>query len=76
MDRNELINEIKKQLKEELGDYRTHLESKIPPEQREQLKKAKDSSTHFIQENPWMSAGIAIIAGFVLSRFLYKKGSE
>lgn len=68
MDRSELIAEIKKQLQEELKDYKSSLEDKIPDEQKKQAKELKDSATTFIKENPWVSVGIAVLAGFVIAR--------
>lgn len=73
MDRNDLINEIKKLLKEEFDLYRGSLESKIPPEQRQQFTLAKSAGTEFIKKNPWISASVAVVAGFALARLLYKQ---
>jgi ElaB/YqjD/DUF883 family membrane-anchored ribosome-binding protein len=74
MDRNQLIEEIKKQLQEELKAYKADLAAKIPDEQKRQAQEAKDVATTFVKENPWASIGIAAFAGFVIARMLYKRG--
>lgn len=76
MDRSELIAEIKKQLQEELKYYKTSLEDKIPDEQKKQAKELKDSATTFVKENPWASVGMAVLAGFVIARMLYKRRDD
>ena len=76
MNRDELIAEIKKQLQEELRGVRSSLEDKIPDEQMKQAKEFKDSATVFVKENPWASVGLAILTGFVVARFLYKRSDD
>lgn len=76
MNRDELIAEIKKQLQEEIKYHISSLENKIPDEQKQQLKKAKDSTSSFIQENPWASVALAALAGYVLARLIYKQGDD
>lgn len=76
MDRDQLIAEIKKQLKEELKAYAQPLADKIPDEQKEQALEIKNEVSRFVKENPWASVGIAALAGFVLARLLYKKGED
>lgn len=76
MDRDQLIAEIKKQLQEELKQYTQPLKNKIPEEQREQLKDAKDALTLQVKESPWISVGIAALAGFVLARMIYRRKDD
>lgn len=76
MDREQLIAEIKKQLQEELKQYTQPLKNKIPEEQREQIKDAKDALTLQVKENPWISVGIAALAGFVLARMIYRRKDD
>lgn len=76
MDRNDLIAEIKKQLQEELSYYKSSVEDKIPEEQILQAKKVKNSTEHFVKDNPWTSLAIAALAGFVIARSIYKRGQE
>ncbi|MEK2644555.1 DUF883 family protein [Bdellovibrio sp. BCCA] len=76
MDRSELIAEIKKQLQEELKQYKSSLADKIPDEQKKQAKEMKDTATAFVKENPWASVGMAILAGFVIARMIYRKKED
>ncbi|UXR65249.1 hypothetical protein EZJ49_03165 [Bdellovibrio bacteriovorus] len=76
MDRDQLIAEIKKQLQEEMKQYTQTLKDKVPAEQREQIKDAKDALTTQVKENPWVSVGIAALAGFVIARLLYKRKDD
>ncbi|WP_374029830.1 YqjD family protein [Bdellovibrio bacteriovorus] len=76
MDRGELIAEIKKQLHEEMKYYKKSLEDKIPDEQKKQAKEAKDVATAFVKENPWASVGMALLAGFVIARMIYRRKDE
>ncbi|WP_373999072.1 YqjD family protein [Bdellovibrio bacteriovorus] len=76
MDRSELIAEIKKQLQEELQHYKKSLEEKIPDEQKKQAKEAKDVATTFVKENPWASVGMAVLAGFVIARMIYRRRDD
>lgn len=76
MNRDELIAEIKKQLQEELRDYKKSLSDKIPEEQKKQALEFRDEATDFVKENPWASVGLAALAGFVIARLLYKRGND
>lgn len=76
MDRDQLIAEIKKQLQEEMKQYTQPLKDKVPAEQREQIKDFKDTLTVQVKENPWISVGIAALAGFVIARMLYKRKDD
>lgn len=76
MDRDQLIAEIKKQLQEEMKQYTQTLKDKVPAEQREQIKDLKDTLTVQVKENPWISVGIAALAGFVIARMLYKRKDD
>lgn len=76
MDRDQLIAEIKKQLQEELKQYVQPLADKIPDEQKAQAKEFKNEVSHFVKENPWASVGLAVFAGFVIGRLLYKRKDD
>jgi|GEM_PF-1940621 len=76
MDRSELIAEIKKQLQAELQQYKTSLADQIPDEQKQQAKELKNTATALIKENPWASVGVALLAGFVIARMIYKRRED
>lgn len=80
MERDELMAEIKKMLEVELKAYlepmKKSLQDKIPEGSREKAQAAKDSLSAKIQENPLQSAALALIAGFVIARFIYKKSKD
>ncbi|MEN0057546.1 MAG: DUF883 C-terminal domain-containing protein [Bdellovibrio sp.] len=67
MDRQDLIAEIKKQLLEEL-----HLSE----EQKKQLQDLRSSSTQLIKENPWTTVALASLAGFLIARWMYRRGDD
>ncbi|MFS4460490.1 glycine zipper domain-containing protein [Bdellovibrio sp. HCB2-146] len=73
MDRDQLIAEIKKQLKEELQQHAQALKDQIPPEQKEQLQDLQAQFTKAVKENPWTSVGVAAVVGFMLARLLYRR---
>ncbi|MNL43450.1 hypothetical protein D3C87_1659640 [compost metagenome] len=76
MDRDQLIAEIKKQLKEELLQHTQALKDQIPPEQKEQLQDLQAQFTKTVKDNPWTSVGMAAVVGFMLARLLYKRNNE
>ena len=76
MDRSELIAEIKKQLQAELQQYKASLADQIPDEQKQQAKELKSTATALIKENPWASVGVALLAGFVIARMIYKRRED
>ncbi|MNK01237.1 hypothetical protein D3C87_190320 [compost metagenome] len=76
MDRSELIAEIKKQLQAELKDYTSSLADRIPEGQKKKAKELSNEATVFVKENPWASVGLAVLAGFVIARMLYRNKGE
>lgn len=74
MDRNQLIEEIKKQLQEEMKSFKSQLAEQIPEDQRKKAQEAKDMATTFVQENPMAAVGLAALAGFLIARLFYKRG--
>jgi len=74
VDRNQLIEEIKKQLQEEMKTFKSQLAEQIPEEQRKKAQEAKDVATAFVQENPMAAVGLAALAGFLIARLFYKRG--
>lgn len=77
MDRDQLILEIKKQLQEELKQFKSSMTEqvtdKIPDEYKKQAKEAKDTTAEFIKDNPLISVIIAAFVGFILARLFYKE---
>lgn len=76
MERDELMAEIKKMLEEELKAYIRPLQNKIPEAGQEKAKEWHHSVTSTIQENPLQSVALAMIAGFMIARFLYKDSNK
>lgn len=76
MDRDQLIAEIKKQLQEELKDYTKTLRDKIPDQQKAQAMEIKNEVTDFVKQNPVASLALAVFAGFVMGRLLYKRSDD
>ena len=76
MDREQLIAEIKKQLQEELKAYAQPLANKIPPEQKEQLHEIHSELTTVMRDNPWATAALAVVAGYMLGRLLHKRSND
>jgi len=76
MNREELIAEIKKQLQEELKHFAQPLADKIPNEHKEKASELKNEVTEFVKENPWAAVGIAVFAGLLLGRLLYKRSDD
>ena len=74
MDRNQLIEEIRKQLQEEMKNLKNQVADQIPEDQRKKAQEAKDMATEFVKENPLASVGIAALAGFLIARMFYKRG--
>ena len=74
MDRNQLIEEIRKQLQEEMKNLKNQVADQIPEDQRKKAQEVKDMATEFVKENPMASVGIAAVAGFLIARMLYKRG--
>lgn len=73
MDRDQLILEIKKQLREELKAQKQILQDQLPPEFKQKISTTKNSIEHKIQENPWLAVALATTVGFILAKFLYKQ---
>ncbi|QLY24624.1 hypothetical protein [Bdellovibrio sp. KM01] len=73
MDRDQLIEEIKKQIMEELKGAASPLTDKISPEQKAEMVEMKNSVESSVKENPWMAMGIAALAGFMIARLLYRR---
>ncbi len=76
MDRDQLIAEIRKQLQEEMKAYKQSLSAQIPDEQKKQFNDVKDTVTTQIKEHPLAATGLAILAGFVLARMIYKRSND
>jgi Uncharacterized conserved protein len=74
VDRNQLIEEIRKQLQEEMKNLKNQVADQIPEDQRKKAQEVKDMATEFVKENPMASVGIAAVAGFLIARMLYKRG--
>ncbi|QDK46442.1 hypothetical protein DOM22_15360 [Bdellovibrio sp. ZAP7] len=73
MDRDQLIEEIKKQIMEELKGAASPLTDKISSEQKAEMVEMKNSVESSVKENPWMAVGIAALAGFMIARLLYRR---
>lgn len=73
MTRDELLAEIKKLLQEELKDYTSPLAEKIPPEYKQQAEEMKDDFRGLVKEHPLLSVGLALTAGFIIARALYRQ---
>ena len=73
MDRDQLIEEIKKQIIEELKGAASPLTDKISPETKAEILDMKDSVEDSVKDNPWMAVGIAAVAGFMIARLLYRR---
>lgn len=76
MDRAELMEELKKQLHEEMKAYRASVEGKLPPEALTRAKEWHHSVQELIEKNPWAAVGIASAASFLLARWLYRREDE
>ncbi|MBO9667487.1 MAG: DUF883 family protein [Bdellovibrio sp.] len=76
MDRDQLIEEIKKQILEELRGATAPLTDKISDEQKEQMKELKNSLETSVKENPWMAVGVATFVGFMIGRLLYRRRDD
>lgn len=76
MDREQLLAEIKTLLSEELKSHTQPLKDQmanaIPEEQKEQLRRAQNEVTQFVQEHPIAALALAAAAGFLLGRLFYK----
>ncbi|UYL09814.1 DUF883 family protein [Bdellovibrio sp. SKB1291214] len=73
MDRDQLIEEIKKQILEELKSAAAPLTDKISDEHKAEMMEVKNSVENSVKENPWMAVGIAALAGFMIARLLYRR---
>jgi ElaB/YqjD/DUF883 family membrane-anchored ribosome-binding protein len=73
MDRDQLIEEIKKQILEEIKGAASPLTDKISDEHKAEMMEVKNSVESSVKENPWMAVGIAALAGFMIARLLYRR---
>lgn len=80
LEREELIEELKKFLAEELAAYfqpvknsiAEGLDENISPELRAKGKEWGQKVVHYVEEHPLQSVGLAVAAGFLMARFFYK----
>lgn len=73
MDRDQLIEEIKKQILEEIKGAASPLTDKISAEQKAEIMEVKNTVENSVKENPWMAVGVAALAGFMIARLLYRR---
>jgi len=84
MERDELMAEIKKMLEEELKAYVLPLQDKlqekiqehIPQAGQEKAKEWHHSITSAIKDNPLQCVALAMIAGFMRARLIYKESDK
>lgn len=73
MNRDEILAEIKKLLQEELQAYAKPLSDQIPPEYKQQAADLQNDVRTMVKEHPLVSIGLALTAGFIIARALYRK---
>lgn len=73
MDRDQLIEEIKKQILEEIKGAASPLTDKISAEQKAEIMEVKNTVENSVKENPWIAVGVAALAGFMIARLLYRR---
>ncbi len=73
MTRNEILAEIKKLLQEELQAYAKPLSDQIPPEYKQQAVDIQEDVRAMVKEHPLISIGLALTAGFIIARALYRR---
>ncbi|WP_413558235.1 glycine zipper domain-containing protein [Bdellovibrio sp. HCB209] len=73
MDRDQLIEEIKKQILEEIKGAASPLTDKISDEQKAEMMEMKNTLETSVKENPWMAVGIAALCGFMIGRLIYRR---
>lgn len=73
MNRDELIEEIKKEILAQLQDYKERAEAHFPEDACKMAKDAQDTSRKFIKENPLLCVVLALGVGLAIGRLLYRE---
>lgn len=76
MDRDDLTAEIKKLLQEELQSYVKPLADKIPSQQKAQAVELTEDLRKLVKDHPLLSLGLALTAGFLVARTLYRSDDK